>query len=176
MRTAWSAIDNPAMSALSEIGQSMSTVSYTLDLVPAVRPFDLGASYVYAVIAVIPNVGWDVHPTMAHGTLSTWLVRTVEPTTAARGGGLGYSFIAEAYENFGWTGVPMVMIALGWVAGRLSSATRDKHDPAMLAMAATLLSFALIYARAETADFVRSICWYGLAPYLAVRLTSRGQA
>ena len=173
MRNAWSAIDNPAVSALSEIGQSMSTVAHTLDLTPAVRPFDAGESYMYALLAALPNLGWEVHPAMAHGTLSTWLVRTVEPATAARGGGLGYSFIAESYINFGWAGVPIVMLAIGWGAGRLSSTLRRERDPAVIAMAATLLSFALIYARAETADFVRNICWYALVPFLIVRIASR---
>lgn len=169
MWNAWAAIENPAATALSEIGQSMSTVSHTVDLIPAVRPFDAGASYLYAMLAALPNIGWDVHPTTAHGTLSNWLVRTVEPMTAKRGGGLGYSFIAEAYANFGWAGVPVVLLVIGWGAGRLSAATSNNRNPAALAMAATLLSFALIYARAETADFIRNVCWYAAAPYLLVR-------
>ena len=171
-QTAWSAIENPAVAALSEIGSSMSTVAYTLDLVPSIRPFDLGVSYLYALLAAIPNVAWDIHPTAAHGTLSVWLVRTVQPSTAAIGGGLGYSFIAEAYENFGWLGAPLALLALGWAAGRVTSARDARRDPAFLAMTATLLSSALIFARAEAADFVRNACWYSLAPFLLVRFLS----
>jgi oligosaccharide repeat unit polymerase len=146
--SAWSAIDNPVVGTLSEMGYSMSTV------------------------AGFPNVGWSIHPTTAHGTLSAWLVRTVMPYTAATGGGLGYSFIAEAYENFGWLGVPLVLFVTGWMSGRLSEAARARSDPAILALIATLLLSAILYSRAETADLVRGACWYSILPYLLIRLLS----
>lgn len=170
---AWSAMDNPVVVSFSEVGSSMSAVSHTLDLVPTVRPFDAGASYLYALLMVMPNLAWEVHPTSAHGTLSLWLVKTVAPATAALGGGLGYSFIAETYENFDWVGVPLVMLVLGWCAGKLSSIVGTRRDPAVLALAATLLSFALIYPRSETSDLVRNVSWYGYVPFLLTRLLSR---
>jgi oligosaccharide repeat unit polymerase len=169
---AWWAMDNPVIVSFSEVGSSMGAVSHTLDLVPTVRPFDAGASYLYALLMIMPNLAWDVHPTSAHGTLSLWLVKTVAPATAAIGGGLGYSFIAEAYANFGWIGVPAVMLILGWGAGKLSSIVRMRRDPAVLALAAALLSFVLIYARSETSDLVRNASWYGFVPYLLTKLIS----
>jgi oligosaccharide repeat unit polymerase len=170
--SAWSAIDNPVVGTVAEMGYSMSTVAYTLELVPTTRPFDGGVSYLYAALAGFPNVAWSIHPTTAHGTLSAWLVYTVMPYAAANGCGLGYSFIAEAYENFGWIGVPLVLLVTGWIAGRLSEAVRGRSDPASLALAATLLLTATLYARAETADLVRSVCWYSIVPYLLIRLLS----
>ena len=170
--SAWSAIDNPVVGTVAEMGYSMSTVAYTLELVPTARPFDGGVSYLYALLAGFPNVAWSVHPTTAHGTLSAWLVNTVMPYAAAQGSGLGYSFIAEAYENFGWIGVPLVLLVFGWIAGRLSEAVRVRSDPAILALAATLLLSAILYARAETAELVRNVCWYSIVPYLLVRLLS----
>jgi oligosaccharide repeat unit polymerase len=168
----WSSIDNPVVGSLVEMGSSMNTVAYTLELVPSARPFDRGASYLYALLTGLPNVAWSVHPTTAHGTLSAWLVCTVMPYAAANGAGLGYSFIAEAYENFGWIGVPLVLLVLGWLAGRLSEAVRSRSDPAMLALTAMLLLPVIMYARAETADLVRGVCWYAILPYLLVRLLS----
>jgi oligosaccharide repeat unit polymerase len=170
--SAWSAIENPVVGSVAEMGYSMSTVAYTLELVPTARPFDEGVSYLYALLAGFPNVAWSVHPTAAHGTLSAWLVYTVMPYAAANGSGLGYSFIAEAYENFGWIGVPLVLLAIGWIAGRLSEAVRGRSDPAILALTATLLLTAILYARGETADLVRNVCWYAILPYLSIRLLS----
>jgi oligosaccharide repeat unit polymerase len=169
---AWSAIDNPVVGSVAEMGSSMGTVAYTLELVPTARPFDGGVSYLFALLAGVPNVAWAVHPTTAHGTLSAWLANTVMPEFAAHGSGLGYSFIAEAYENFGWIGVPLVLLLLGWIAGRLSEAVRGRSDPAILALTATLLLTAILYARAETADLVRNACWYAIVPYLLVQLLS----
>ncbi|MGA3020051.1 MAG: O-antigen polysaccharide polymerase Wzy [Bryobacteraceae bacterium] len=171
--SAWSAIDNPVVGSIAEMGQSMNTVAYTLELVPTARPFDGGVSYLYALLTGFPNVAWSVHPTTAHGTLSAWLVYTVMPYAASQGGGLGYSFIAEAYENFGWIGVPLVLLVIGWFAGRLSEAVRGRSDPAILALAATVLLTAILYARSETADLVRNVCWYAILPFLLVRLLSQ---
>jgi oligosaccharide repeat unit polymerase len=171
-RGAWSGIDNPVVSAISEMGHSMCTVSYTLELFPSHRPYDNGASYLYALLAAMPNVAWSVHPTTAHGYLSTWLVRTVEPATAAMGGGLGYSYIAEAYANFGWIGVPALLFLFGLAAGKLSFLAMRRSDSAMLALTAAVLAVAIMYARAETADFVRDTSWYAIAPFLLIRLVS----
>lgn len=171
-RSVWSSLDNPVVMVLSEVGNSMNTVAYTLDLVPTIRPYDGGASYVYALLAVVPNLFWDVHPTTAHGTMSTWLVKTVQPSTAAMGGGLGYSYIAEAFANFGFAMGPLAILILGMIAGKLSSSALRAPNQAMLAMAATGISYAMIYARAETGDFIRGVVWYALAPYFLVRLLS----
>lgn len=171
-RSAWSSVDNPVVMIVSEVGNSMGTVAYTLDLVPTIRPYDGGVSYVYALLAVVPNLFWDVHPTTAHGTMSVWLVKTVQPGTAAVGGGLGYSYIAEAYANFGFTMGPLAIMILGAIAGKLSSSVLRAPNQAVLAMAATGISYAMIYARAETGDFMRGVVWYALAPYLLVRFLS----
>src|SRR5262249_15484450 len=56
---------NPAIASLSEMGNSMRTIAYTLDLVPVARPFDLGVGYGYAALTIFPNVFWRVHPTVA---------------------------------------------------------------------------------------------------------------
>lgn len=168
--SAWSSLENPAVLILSEVGSSMSTVAYTLDLVPTIRPYDRGASYIYALLSVVPNLFWDVHPTSAHGTMSSWLVKTVQPITAAAGGGLGYSYIAEAYANFGFVMGPMAILILGVIAGKLSSSALRGPNQVVLAMAATGLSFTMIYARAETAEFIRGVVWYSLTPYLMVRI------
>ena len=45
-----------------------------------------------------------MHPSVAHGQPSDWLIETVNPYLAERGLGLGFSFIAEAYMNFGKVG------------------------------------------------------------------------
>jgi hypothetical protein len=58
---------NPLIAALAEMGNSLLTVAHTLVLVPSARPYDLGISYIYAASALVPNIGWDLHPMVAHG-------------------------------------------------------------------------------------------------------------
>ncbi len=164
---ALSKLQNPVVSALSEMGYSLTTVTHTLSLVPASRDFDYGTSYLYAASTIVPNLGWDVHPGKAHGLLSDWLVQTVEPAVAASGGGLGYSFIAEAYLNFGWVGGPICLALVGFAFTRLFLMA-DNGDPARHALVASFLASFLVFARGESATVVRGVVWYALIPYLLV--------
>jgi oligosaccharide repeat unit polymerase len=158
-------LENPISAAVAEMGGSLITVAYTLDLVPASRDFDYGVSYLYALSNIVPNLGWSVHPSVAHGTLSDWLVKTVAPETAAAGGGLGYSFLAEAYLNFGWFGAPLWMGIFGYIIARVFIMA-DSGDPAKQALVASFLSFFLILPRGESAIVGRAFFWYALIPYL----------
>ncbi len=161
--------DNPAVASVAEMGGSMSTTAYTMDLVPDDRSFDYGRSYLYALLTVAPNIfGTPLHPSVARGTASEWLVRTISYQTAARRGGFGYSFIAESYLNFGWLGPVLVMIPLGYAYVTAECfASRGAGPTAMMGV---VLFFSLIFARAESASISRSIVWCGFMPLGALAL------
>lgn len=158
---AYFSIENPLISIINEMGNSMFTVAHTLQLVPYTRDFDLGLSYLYAPLTFFPNFFWDVHPSMNH-TYSQWLVWTVDPRVAERGGGYGFSAIAEAYANFGWF-APLVM---GLVAVFLVViCTKSLKDSARIAFVASFLAFFFIYARGESIFVARTLLWYAFLPY-----------
>jgi oligosaccharide repeat unit polymerase len=164
----FSSIDNPAIAAISEMGASMMTVAYTIELVPRVKDFQMGVDYFYALLTLMPNLFWKLHPTIARGTASDWLVWEVRPVLAASGGGLGYSFIAEAYLNFGWFGAPIALAVIGFLFAKLVLWALRSGDPARMAMIASFTSFILFYARSNSAGELRSLVWYSLIPYLGV--------
>ena len=165
---AYLSIDNPAISIISEMGGSMRTVADTLSLVPNIRDFDMGESYFYGALTVIPNLFWEVHPSIVHGSLSDWLTKTVAPETARSGGGLGFSFIAEAYLNFGWLGAPLALIIMGFLLAKLVFWAGKPGDPAKIATVASFTSFVLLYARGDSTLIFRPFVWYALIPYLGV--------
>ncbi len=166
-------LQNPLSSSIAEMGHTMVVVAHTISLVPAARDFDFGISYLYGASTVVPNVGWDIHPSVSHGLLCDWITRTVEPMVAAAGGGLGYSFIAEAYLNFGWIGGPLFLARVGYAFCRFFH-LGDSPDPARQALAAAFLSVILVFARGESAIVARGVVWYAIAPYLLARvLTAR---
>jgi hypothetical protein len=173
--SALSTLDHPAVEAVGEMGGSMETVAYTLELVPSVREHDHGMVYIYAVSTFIPNLFWKVHPAIAHGTPSDWLIWTVDPYTATRGGSLGYSFIAEAYLCFGWAGTPLVLGVVGFLYARFVLWARAPGSlaAAKLATVAAFASFFTFYVREESATILRSLFWYSLLPYLLVFVVSR---
>jgi oligosaccharide repeat unit polymerase len=169
------AIGNPLVFTAAEMGNSMSTVAYTIELVPAVRGFDYGQSYFFASLTALPNLFWDLHPTSAHGLLSNWLVWTVDPGRAALNGGLGFSFLAEAFLNFGWYGAPFALLAVGLLLGLLVRWAGNAQRSGSFAAVACMLLFVLFFARGESASMVRGVLWYSLLPYAAVRLLVRAQ-
>jgi oligosaccharide repeat unit polymerase len=163
--------DNPASASLSEMGGTMATVAYTMDLVPNDRDFEYGKTYAFAALTVLPNIfGTARHPSVERGTASDWLVRTVSYDTASSGGGLGYSFIAESYLNFGWMGPPLVMVLLGFGMAAMESFAARSASPAASSLMGVVFYFGLIYARAESTDIVRSIVWCGFMPLAVLAL------
>ena len=169
-------IDNPAVSIISEMGGTARTLAYTVDLVPEAKPYDLGRSYAYGALTLIPNLFWDIHPTIAHGTPNTWLAWTVDTYNAARGGGLGYSFIAEEYYNAGWIGIALGSALIGFAFSRLVVWSSNADDLAKLACTATILAFTLKYVRSDCSEVIRGIVWYAFGPYALVKMLSAKQS
>jgi oligosaccharide repeat unit polymerase len=164
----FTSIDNPAVKSIAEIGSSMMTVSYVMELVPRERDFQWGADYFYAFLTLIPNFFGEIHPTIARGLAGNWLTWEIIPYNAYRGGGLGFSFLAEAYLNFGWWGAPLLGV-MGFLFSKLTLwATKTKKDTAKIALIASFTSFFPFYARAESVSIVRGLAWYCLVPYLGV--------
>ncbi|HIK03582.1 MAG TPA: O-antigen polysaccharide polymerase Wzy family protein [Trichormus sp. M33_DOE_039] len=165
---AFSSIDNPFIASISEMGASMLTVAYTLQIVPRDREFQMGADYFYALFTLIPNIFGKLHPSVARGLPNHWLTEQLNPYTAAMGGSYGFSFIAEAYLNFGWIGTPITLGIIGFLYIKLMLWANTSCDHAKMAMLASFISFFLFYARAESAMVVRPLVWYSLIPYIGV--------
>lgn len=146
------------------------TVAHTIELVPSVRNFQMGAEYFYALLTLMPNLFWKVHPTVARGIPDKWLVWEVDTEFAARGGSFGFSFIAEAYLNFGWFGAPIALGMMGLIFAKFTLWAVRSGSPARMATVASFTSFILFFPRAESALMVRSLVWYSLLPYLSVCL------
>jgi len=176
LRREFAAVEHPVVGALAEIGGTMHIVSYVLELVPAIRPFEGGGTYLRALSALFPNIGWQLHPAVAGGTPSQWLIETVDPFTAAAGGGLGFSFIAEAYLNFGWFGSPIVMLTLGLFWGMLCRWGDQPGDPLRLAMLAGAMAMSLTLVRNDSTGAFRGLVWYCFAPYIIFRYLARTKA
>ncbi|PSB08401.1 oligosaccharide repeat unit polymerase, partial [filamentous cyanobacterium Phorm 46] len=147
----FSSLNNPAVASLSEMGGSMMTVAHTIELVPSVRDFQMGAEYFYALLTLMPNLFWKIHPTIARGIPDVWLAWEVEPAFAARGGSFGFSFIAEAYLNFGWFGAPIALGVMGFMFAKFILWAARSGEAARMATVASYTSFFLFFPRAESA-------------------------
>jgi hypothetical protein len=143
---------------VSEMGYSVMTVVYTMDLVPAERNFAWGESYLASLSAVVPGL------TSGRETEESWLTYMVSPSTAAIGGGLGFSFIAEAYLNFG-LGAPLILGLAGFFLGHFAGWSHEEGRSGRLAFAACAISILLFSARASSLSFARRILVLCAVPY-----------
>lgn len=164
---------NPFLDTLNEMSSSAKTISHTIQLIPSYRHYDWGSSYLYSLSTIMPNFFWKIHPAIQHGTLSNWLIFTIDPTIARMGGGLGYTFIAEAYANFGIFGSTWITVILGFLFVSFSEFVEQSKNRVYLAGLATYLSFFLFFARSESAVIIRPFFWYALIPVVLVIVVSR---
>jgi oligosaccharide repeat unit polymerase len=172
---ALSKVGNPVQNSVVEMGGSLAVLAHVIDLVPSTRSFDFGMSYLSALGSIVPNFSGDLHPS-AKRSLSTWLITTIDPYMAAHGGGKGFSVLAEAYVNFGWAGIVVIMWLLGAGLARVTRWADSTQDPAVWAAVACLLIVAPKCARAECLEVVRSFIWYSVALYGACSLIQQKQA
>lgn len=174
---AFGSVENPAVAAISEMGGSMETISHTIEIVPGNHAYERGASYAYAALTLFPNFFWSIHPTVARGIPTYWLINIVDPWTARHGGSLGYSILAEAYLNFGWIGTPLVLILMGFCYAAFVLWASSSSVPARTALVACVACTITLYAREDAASVIREMVWYAVLPYLLVTwLTRRQQA
>jgi hypothetical protein len=157
---------------LKETESTTSTIAHTMTLVPQMRDYDRGAQYLYAASSLVPNLFWDIHPAVKHGLAGDWVTWIVDPEFAASGGSLGYSFIAEAYLNWGWVGGPLFLGLVGFMLARLVYWGCGTGDPAKLMVVASFLNFVIFWARGEALNVVRPLVWYALVPYLLILLVA----
>lgn len=150
--------------AMREMGGTMLTIAETIDLVPAVRPYDGGRGYLLALSTAVPNVFGELHPAVRGGTYTQWLIARIDPVQFALGGSVGYSMIAEAFANFSWAGAPIVMFLFGLALSAAVGWCRGQPVVIGMAIEATLMGVTIILPRAESSNVARGIVWYVLLP------------
>jgi oligosaccharide repeat unit polymerase len=169
-------VDNPLVASISEMGFSATTIGWTMDLVPKVRPFAAGMTYLVGMLILIPNVfSSGRHPALTmsgYDIPDFWLVAEIDKDFAQRGGSFGFSFISEAYLNFGWFGI-VFMVLLGFAFAKLVQWALRERDPIKMAIIAIFVSFFLFYPRGSSEMVFRPFIWYSLVPYLWMRWLSK---
>jgi O-antigen polysaccharide polymerase Wzy len=161
---AYTSTDNPVLTLVAELAGSVLTIPWTAELVPNVRPFEMGYGYLRALANAVPM--W--HLPDLYGYAGSWLAWYVTPHLAVGGFGLGFSFMAESYLNFGWIGGVVTLLVIGLAVSAVHKWADIGGDPARLAFLASFLPILIFFTRGESLSITRPILWYGLIPYLLV--------
>jgi hypothetical protein len=92
-------------------------VAHVLDLTPSQVPFQDGQTYSYLAITLIPRFLWPDKPSVNdanHYYQVTFGLSTAKDVNSVN---IGVGCLAEAYINFGWSGVVGIMFAIGILLG-----------------------------------------------------------
>lgn len=95
---------------IDEMGFSFTSICFTMKYIPQETPYQMGQSYISAIIALIPQ---HMDPTgliaeILRNTPERWMA--VHTRQLGYNFGLGYSVIAESFYNFGYLGIIAVFI------------------------------------------------------------------
>jgi oligosaccharide repeat unit polymerase len=123
--------------SFEEMGRSIGVLAVTLENIPKNEDFRYGYTYLLYFPALVPNIGFGktsnigraalyermnkgekVNDEMIPGDWATW---KIIPAQFRAGGGTGFTGVGEPYMNFGYTGVLIFFILLGWMLGRMDS-------------------------------------------------------
>ena len=159
--------NNPIVSALSEAGYTFEATSAVIDNCPNNKPYNKGLSYISGLLYIIPNgFTGDFYNSIASSTDDTF-----KGYINAYGSGIGSSFIAEAYWNFGYVSL-LLMIVFGCFIGKICSkidvAIKTK-DYSIIYICLYVLITITFYVRSDTRTFYRNFIWFGLPVLLLYR-------
>jgi len=170
-----SSLGDAMRKALSQYGIYSHIVYTVLENVPSNIDFTWGRSYLNCVFFVIPNLfferstHWGVDFSVQNWLVKDYLypILRVNPDH-----NVGWSFVAEGYQAFGWLGVPIIQCLLGYGIGYLSRLS-DSRNPVVLASVACVLPYLLFFPRTTSWGTVRSVVWYGFLPLIFLWFLSK---
>ena len=173
--------DNYIYNLISQIGSTAVTNTCVLENCPSPIPYNYGLSYLVNIIKIVPDF------------LSLFSnvkdVDTIFHSFLTPNSGIGSSFIAEAYYNFGYFSL-IVFLFFGWILKKIDSMNdkalseweRDEEiinvegiQTRIIAEKYAMLYFCsmiLFYVRTDTTGFFRNIVLYILIPCFLMKWLS----
>jgi len=161
-------LNNPIFSILREMGFTFIATATVITYSPSVVPYAYGQSYINSVLMIFPNLFWDVHPAALTNT------DIVFKNFYTQYGGIGSSFIAEAYWNFGYFSIILALV-FGVIIGTLTKQMAKyaaNRNTRMFFLVVYALQVILTYVRSDTITFWRNFTYYGVLPVIVAWLLS----
>lgn len=134
------------------------------------KSFMLGSTYLNAVVAQIPSSIYPERP-MSPGS---WYCQTYYPNIFLLGGGVGFSFIGEAYLNFGTIGPVVVGYIVGLILGWWYRNTGENRNSSFhIALYGGSLGLMFIIARSDTVSILKEFLFGLFLPLAIMRIFLR---
>jgi hypothetical protein len=94
-------------------------VAHIHAMTPSVVPHQYGGTYSYFVVALIPRVLWPEKPPAGSANSFFGVNYGLQTEESAKITTFGISILGEAFINFGWPGVVLIMLFQGLILGGL---------------------------------------------------------
>ncbi len=161
--------NNPLFVALEEAGYTFLAIATVVSYCPVYVPYNMGLSYFNSIFMLMPNLFWDVHPAAKSNT------DIVFKGFLTQYGGIGSSFIAESYYNFGFLCIVLALIfgvLIGILTKNIMKYSKE-WNVRKFYLYIYIAQFSLFYVRSDTVGFWRNFVYYGLLPIMIASLLSK---
>lgn len=159
---------NPIMETFIEMGGTLKTLLYSINIFDSSNSFAMGKSYIASFFLLFPNlfnILGEIHPAAVHTNLATWLMNYLHLDH-----GPGFSIITESYYNFGDFGV-YLFILWGWIFAKILGKTEIQNEERNF-MSYSALVLVIILIRGTTADFLRVFIYEVIILNLFIKILS----
>lgn len=92
-------------------------IAHMYSMTPAVVPYQYGATYSFFLVALIPRAIWPDKPVAGSANGFYAVAYGVTTEAGAKTTTFGVSILGEAFLNFGWPGVILIMLLQGILIG-----------------------------------------------------------
>lgn len=160
---------NPLFVAMEEAGYTFLAIATVITYCPSLINYNNGLSYINSLYMLIPNFFWDVHPAAKSNT------DIMFKGFLTQYGGIGSSFISEAYYNMGYYSIFMAIlfgVLIGIVTKNIVKYSRERNVMKFY-LYIYIAQFSLFYVRSDTVSFWRNFIYYGVIPIIFSVLISK---
>ncbi len=94
-------------------------VAYIYSMTPSVVPYQYGKTYSFFLVSFIPRLLWPDKPTAGSANGFYAVTYGITSEEGAKTTTFGVSILGEAFMNFGWPGVILIMLVQGILIGAM---------------------------------------------------------
>ncbi len=94
-------------------------VAHIYSMTPSVIPYQYGRTYSFFLVSFIPRILWPDKPTVGSANAYYAVTYGITSEEGAKTTSFGVSILGEAFMNFGWAGVVLLMLIQGILIGAM---------------------------------------------------------
>ena len=117
----------------------LTQVAHVMEMTPSQIPFQAGQTYSYLWITLIPRIIWPDKPDVSEANRFYQLAYGLSDARSVQTTSISIGCMAEAYINFGWWGVIVIMCALGALFRTYEVFIADRSNTLILILGTTML-------------------------------------